>query len=400
LDQSWGTGYGAHFAIRNNNNFTITDWTITCNFDNSFSWIAGITTKNTSNGLLILTPADWLKNITANSELDIGFGGYNQNYPTNPVFNQIAPSPQNVIINSNNTRGTFGNKVFSPYVDILAWPTPDLPNIAMTTGHKYYTLAFIVSDSTGNPSWGGVIPLNQQFYLDKILAIRSQGGDVIISNGGANGQELAQVITDVNKLVSAYQSIVDMYQLAWIDFDIEGASVADTASIDRRNKALVILKKNNPNLIISFTLPVLPTGLDHNGIAVMSNAKANNLDVNVVNVMSMDFGESFSTNTMGNSIIQCAQNTYYQMQSLGLSNIKIGNTPMIGVQDQADLIVYPSDFQQVVSFSQNVPWMRMLAFWSVNRDNFSQGVLHWASSTSSGVQQTLYQFTSIGHQFS
>ena len=37
LDQSWGTGYGAHFAIRNNNNFTITDWTITCNFDNSFS---------------------------------------------------------------------------------------------------------------------------------------------------------------------------------------------------------------------------------------------------------------------------------------------------------------------------------------------------------------------------
>jgi len=88
------------------------------------------------------------------------------------------------------------------------------------------------------------------------------------------------------------------------------------------------------------------------------------------------------------------------MQSLGLSNIKLGHTPMLGVQDQADLIVYPSDFQQVVSFSQNVPWMRMLAFWSVNRDNFSQGVLHWASSTSSGVQQTLYQFTSIGHQFS
>src|SRR2546421_9299762 len=94
IDQNWITGYGAHFSVKNNNNFAITDWTISCNFDNSFSWIAGIN-RSLINGILTLTPADWLKNIPANSELDIGFGGYNQNYPTNPVFNQIAPSPQN-----------------------------------------------------------------------------------------------------------------------------------------------------------------------------------------------------------------------------------------------------------------------------------------------------------------
>lgn len=397
--QSWTTGYGAQFVIKNTNNFAIVDWTISCKFDNSFTWIAGIT-RSLSNGILILTPADWLKNIAANSELDIGFGGNGSDYPTNPVFNQISPAPQDIVVNSNTTKGTFGNRVFAPYVDTLAWPIIDLASIAMNTGHKFYTLAFIVSDGTGNPSWGGVIPLSQQYFYDKILSIRSQGGDVVISCGGQNGQELAQVVTDINKLTAAYQSIINMYQLAWIDFDIEGASVADSASIDRRNKALVQLKQNNPNLIISFTLPVLPTGLDQNGLNVIKNAQSNGLDLNVVNVMSMDFGESFATNTMGNSIIKCAQNTYYQMQSIGYTGTKIGNTPMLGVNDQSDLIVYPADFQQVVSFSQSVPWMRMLAFWSVNRDNFSQGVLHWASSTSSGVQQTLYQFTQIGHQFS
>ena len=83
--------------------------------------------------------------------------------------------------------GTWPSKVFAPYTDVLLWPTFDVANAAKTTGSKYYTLAFIVSDASGNPSWGSSVPLSQAFYNDIITNLRSSGGDVIISFGGAIG---------------------------------------------------------------------------------------------------------------------------------------------------------------------------------------------------------------------
>lgn len=57
-----------------------------------------------------------------------------------------------------------------------------------SSGQKYYTLAFITSDSNGDPSWGGysVYGMNSDHYEDKIDEIRSVGRDVIISFGGAS----------------------------------------------------------------------------------------------------------------------------------------------------------------------------------------------------------------------
>ena len=55
------------------------------------------------------------------------------------------------------------------------------------------------------------------------------GGDVIVSFGGAANHELAEVITSATALQAAYQSMIDAYGLTHIDFDIEGAAVADRA---------------------------------------------------------------------------------------------------------------------------------------------------------------------------
>ena len=38
----------------------------------------------------------------------------------------------------------------------------------------------------------GVIDLSSQFFADQIRNLRLQGGDVVVSFGGANGIELAQ----------------------------------------------------------------------------------------------------------------------------------------------------------------------------------------------------------------
>ena len=71
-------------------------------------------------------------------------------------------------------------------------------------------------------------------------------------------------------LTAAYQTVVTDYNLTHIDFDIEGAAVADHASIDRRSQALAALQQTEAAagkpLTIWFTLPALPTALTADGL--------------------------------------------------------------------------------------------------------------------------------------
>ena len=137
-----------------------------------------------------------------------------------------------------------------PYVDVTLYPTYNLVAAAQTQGIKYFSLAFITADSKNQPAWGGYdeyevnggafdMALRQQ-----VASIRALGGDVMASFGGEAGQELAQVITNVSQLTAAYQTVVTDYNLTHLDFDIEGAAVADHASIDRRSQALAALAAN------------------------------------------------------------------------------------------------------------------------------------------------------------
>lgn len=170
-------------------------------------------------------------------------------------------------------------KVFAPFCDILLWPTFDIAQTASATNSKWFTLSFITADGSGNPAWGSSVALSQKFYLNTVKALRANGGDVIISFGGAIGQELGVVTTDVDKLVAKYQSVIDMYGIRWADFDIEGAATNDLVSIDRRTKALKKLKEANPGLKISYTLPVFPTGLTSGGVEILKSAKAIGLQI-------------------------------------------------------------------------------------------------------------------------
>ncbi|MFN0239231.1 sugar hydrolase, partial [Hydrogenobacter sp. Uz 6-8] len=86
----------------------------------------------------------------------------------------------------------------------------------------------------------------------------------------------------------AYQSVIKQYDLTEIDFDVEGAAISDTGAINLRNQAIAGLEKQDPNLQVSYTLPVLPSGLTSEGVAVLSNAKADGADIAAVNVMAMD----------------------------------------------------------------------------------------------------------------
>lgn len=84
-------------------------------------------------------------------------------------------------------------KTFAPYVDVTNWPTLDVSAVAKATGVKHYTLAFIVADQKDQPAWAGIIPLTDNFYSKQIESLRSLGGDVIISFGGATGKVLSSL---------------------------------------------------------------------------------------------------------------------------------------------------------------------------------------------------------------
>jgi hypothetical protein len=298
-----------------------------------------------------------------------------------------------------NGSGTWGSSVFAPYVDVMLWPTFSIDNACTLTGQKYYTLAFVTSDRTGTgvPAWGGVTAMSSNFYLKEINAIRARGGDVIVSFGGAAGREIASDNIDATTLQARYQEVIDRYQLTWIDFDIEGAAVADRAAIDKRNKAIKGLQDANPGLTVAYCLPVLPSGLTGHGLYVLSNAKTNGVRVDVVNVMAMDYGDSPAPNPdgkMGDYAIQAATSTRNQCTTIGISP-KIGVTPMIGQNDVASEKFYQSDAQKLLTFAQANDWVRLLSMWSVNRDNSVNGPLY----KSSQIPQTDFEFTNIFKAF-
>src|SRR3712207_7836660 len=59
---------------------------------------------------------------------------------------------------------------------------------------------------------------------------------VRVSFGGAAGQELALTCGSVAELQAAYQSVIDQYDLTFIDLDIEGGATSNTASVARRSE--------------------------------------------------------------------------------------------------------------------------------------------------------------------
>jgi len=296
---------------------------------------------------------------------------------------------------------SFPERVFAPYVDVLLYPEFSLRETFERTGQRYFTLAFVVSGGECTPAWGGVVPLGQDHYREEIEAVRSEGGDVILSFGGAAGVELAGSCTDASRLQAAYQAVIDRYQLRWVDFDIEGAAVADRVSIDRRNRAIQGLQAANPGLKVAFCLPVLPSGLTPDGLHVLENAVQNGVRIDLVNVMAMDYGDGAAPDPegrMGQYAIDAGNNTRSQLQARGI-DAAIGVTPMIGQNDVGSERFYLSDAQRLASWAGSRDWVGLLSMWSCNRDNGGCPGQAYASPVCSGVAQTDYAFIETFQSF-
>jgi chitinase len=289
---------------------------------------------------------------------------------------------------------TFGGwpaKVFAPYMYLGADDHFKITECDDVCGQKFYTLAFIIANKDGNPAWDGRVDMGKNLYADQILKIRSRGGDVIVSFGGAAGWDIAIVETNTVALAAKYQ-------LTWLDFDIEGDSLSNTNANQRRNFVLARLQTKNAGLIISYTLLVDPKGISNESQQLLADAKAKGVKIYSANLMTMDFGAHFSRGKkMSDVSIASALKAREQCAKIDPS-IQIGLTPMIGQNDQAGEIFTPDDAKTLKFWAQKQPWICSLSFWASNRDAGKNGKEKTGNDTS-GIPQKPWEFTLIFKSF-
>uniref|UniRef100_UPI0024BA48DA Calx-beta domain-containing protein n=1 Tax=Mycolicibacterium poriferae TaxID=39694 RepID=UPI0024BA48DA len=313
----------------------------------------------------------------------------------------------------------WGEAFYAPYVDMGLWPVPDLVAIAQGRGASLVTLGFLQATPDGKLAWAGLSALapdsdfeQAQAINSSIAALQAAGGDVMISLGGASGTSLAQWYAtrglSARSLADAYVAVAQTYSLNRIDFDIEGAAVADAASIALRSQALALMQQDLPDLEVWYTLPVLPTGLTSDGLNVVRSAVSAGVELDGVNVMAMDYGESAAptsgpnAKTMGAYAIQAAESTYAQLaalygefgQSFGWN--QVGVTPMIGVNDVTTEVFTVADAQALEDFAR-AKGLGMLSMWSVARD--TPGSLGQASPTASGLDLPAGSFSAVFNDY-
>ncbi|MBB2944582.1 hypothetical protein FB565_004315 [Actinoplanes lutulentus] len=449
-DSDWGTGYQAHYTISNGTGATVNGWEVAFGLPTTAKLGSSWDTTLTGSGAVKTAKnAAWNGTIPAGATASFGFIVAGSGAPISCTINgasctggaavttaptatatasptatktataspTVSPSASKTASSSptatktatatatptatatatvspTSTSGTSGNVLVAPYVDmgLLSNGATTLSSLAAGGNVKSFSLAFVTSSGC-KASWFAAFDPRAKQFADQITAVRAAGGDVKVSFGGATGTELAQACTSVSALQAEYQAVVDAYDLNYIDLDIEGAAVADSASVARRSTALAALQKANPGLKISLTLPVLPEGLTADGLNVVKSAKTAGVDLDLVNIMAMDYGRSGQD--YGDLAIQAVKSTKDQIKSVyGNSDAAafkmVGVTPMIGVNDDNGTFTQ-SDAKDLVTFA-NANHIGFVSLWEMHRDkNACSGALFQCTN----VTQTAFEFSRI-----
>ncbi|PZH16217.1 hydrolase [Streptomyces sp. NTH33] len=257
---------------------------------------------------------------------------------------------------------------YAPYVSATTASGNDSAGSPAT-----YNLAFVISDGNGcTPQWDGMYALDDEEVRSRIARLRMKsGGALRVSFGGADGKELAAACEDVSALAGAYGRALDAAGSTRADFDIEGDELTDSASVALRSRAIARLQKERPGLEVTFTLPVMPSGLGAHGLALLESAHRHDVQVSTVNLMTMNYAESY-TGDMGDYAIAAAEAAHTQLKKVfDLSDAAawqgMALTSMIGVNDVAGETFTLSDAAQVRAFAEKkrIAWVSM---WSAFRD--------------------------------
>ncbi|MFC7846417.1 chitinase [Streptomyces sp. NPDC001046] len=256
---------------------------------------------------------------------------------------------------------------YAPYVSAAA-PAPTDSAGAPTT----YNLAFVTADGGAcTPRWDGSRAVDDAAVRARIAALEEDGGRVRVSFGGASGTELGAACGSVRDLAAAYGAALDAAGTSLADFDIEGDELTDSASVDLRSRAIARLQEERPGLEVSFTLPVMPSGLDEHALALLGSADDHGVRVRTVNLMAMNYAPAYDGD-MGGYALTAARAAHAQLRKVfGTSQAAawrgMALTSMIGVNDVPGETFTLADAAEVRAFAEarGLAWVSM---WAAARD--------------------------------
>ncbi|MHC6220035.1 chitinase [Arthrobacter sp. MMS24-S77] len=312
--------------------------------------------------------------------------------------------------------GAFQPPWFSGYVDVTV--VPQYPfDAPLGEATKNVTLAFVVANAgqACTPSWGSTYSLDAAKTSlkleERIAKLRSNGGAIAVSFGGSVNSELANSCQNAAELERAYRAVLERYNPATIDFDIEGNNLADGAAWQRRAAVVAALQKERSKeghaLSVWLTLPVTPQGLTDAGTSAVDQMLAAGVQLAGVNIMTMNYGSSRSASqSMLDAGTSAAQATHeqlsiiYQRAGLTLNSEqiwkKMGLTPMIGRNDLPGEVFDLDAARGLNSFALSKGVTRV-SMWSLNRDtscpqDTPEGP---ASHVCSGINQGSQRFSDV-----
>lgn len=310
-----------------------------------------------------------------------------------------------LFLSSNVASAVMSQPLFSPYVDLTLntrWDAQtqdmepmDLLSPAKKIGLKSYHAAFITDSGQCEPAWGGQqsYSLAKSWGKSEFEKLAANGLIIKVSFGGASGTDLSYHC-DSEQLVDIFKNVIKQYHAETLDFDIENG----TANIPRIMDALKILVQDNPDVHLSFTLPVMPEGLTSVGEDIVRAAKSKDLNFHV-NIMAMDYGPVYAGD-MGEYAVSAATELHHFLERL-YPNSKAESlwemvevTPMIGVNDVhvEQFTLFNAD--RLKQFAQS-KHLGGIAMWSLSRDKPCADI--WASPICSGNNLQTYEFEFAEH---
>lgn len=291
--------------------------------------------------------------------------------PESRMAEVVAPKPESAVLLD--SRGRFPTRFTAPYVE--GWGPPGAMERARREwGLSHFTLGFVISDGGCEGALDGTVPIVESEWPQAVEGVRAAGGDVIVSLGGGAGTELARACTSVDELADAYGRVVEAFGLRRIDLDIEGPTLEDDTANERRTQALARLQHDytaaGRELAVQYTLPTHPYGLPDSALRLLRDARDRGLDIDLVNIMTMDYGPDFD---MGETAIRAAKGLHEQLAEIwpGKSDEQLwameGNTPMVGVNDAVNEVFSTADATELAAFADETG-IRILSYWSLGRD--------------------------------
>lgn len=317
--------------------------------------------------------------------------------------------PVTLVGNKNKTKIKKQQQIFheeksllSPFANMTLWTDTsseysnngviDLAKVSDETGIEVFHLGFINpdqekylnADGSIRWCWGGYYIMsekgNDHYQYEgikkSIADFRAKGGEIVVSFGGQSGVSPWTCTQNVDALYNMYMDVIDTYNLARIDLDIE-TSNQDPSHAAANAKAIKKLQ-DKTGVEVSLTIPIMPYGWEEKQLALIEAYLDEGVKLVCINSMTMCYGGGTLPNEdYAYASIRAIKNAKDQLATIlrerGQNKkdselyAMMGATVAIGFESSS----YPTftlDNMEVVSKFAKEVGLGLLSFWSINRD--------------------------------